>query len=96
MQSLAVAVSSAVDGATKRISAATSHSVATAQVITGYATTSAMQWGLRQRTDHTAAKHWRSAPIGKEIMLRSAAGAERRPKLHTKRNAENSWPCFHD
>jgi len=80
MRALTGGVSSAVGGVTYRISEATSPSIATAQAITGQATTSAMLWGVRHSRDHSAATRWRSAPIAKEITLRAAAGVQRRAK----------------
>jgi len=74
MQHLTSGVSSAVDWDTTRTSAAVSANVATAQAITGHATTSAMWWAALQSQDHSTATHWRSALIAKEITSRSPAG----------------------
>jgi len=67
-------MSSAVGGATSRTSAAASPNEATAQVISGQATTNAMWWDALQSRDHSAATRWRSAQIAKEIISHLAAG----------------------
>jgi hypothetical protein len=51
------------------------HNVATAQAITGPATTSAILQDALQISDHSAATRWRSALIVKQITSHSVAGA---------------------
>jgi len=82
---LTAGVNSAAGGATLRTSAAASPNVATAQAITGRATTNAMWWDALQSRDHSAATHWRSAQIAKDTISRSAEGVRRRPKPPKRR-----------
>jgi len=78
-------MSSAVDGATSRRSAAASPHAATAQAITAQVTTSAMWWDALQSRDHSAATRWRSALIAREVTPHSAAGARRGGKPPKRR-----------
>jgi len=68
MRDLTAGAGSVLGGATSKTNAAASPNVATAQAITGQATTSAMWWDALQCRDHAVATRWRSYLIATEII----------------------------
>ena len=74
-------VSKAFGGATMRTRVAASSNVATAQAITGQATTNAIRWDAVESRDHSAATHWGTALIVRKIITRLTAGARIWPNI---------------